>query len=464
MGRLTSMRAFGAMWGGQLVSLVGSGLTRFALGVWVYQQTGSATKFALIALFASLPGLLVAPFLGALVDRWNRRWALLLSDFGAALCTLAIALLFRAEALELWHIYLLVGVGSLFNHIQWPAYTAATTLLVPKRQFGRASGMMQLGAAASEVVAPVLAGLLVVEIGLAGVIFIDFATFLVAAATLFLVRIPDPETSVEGRAARGSLWREAGSGWSFIRTRPGLVGLLLYFALLNLILSVGTVLLIPMVLSLPGSDPKLLGRVLAVSSAGLLAGSVVMTVTGGPRRQIHGVLGYGYLFGLALLLTGARPYAPLIAGAMFLQMLGVPIINGSSQAIWQRKVPADLQGRVFAVRRMAAQLTAPLGYLIAGPLADRVFEPLLAPGGGLADSVGRLIGVGPGRGMALIFILMAILPLAVSTWGYLYPRLRNVEEELPDRVGEAPPVAAREERVPELLPEERAAEEAPAGA
>jgi len=452
----TGMTGFSLMWVGQLVSLVGSGLTRFALGVLVYQQTGSATKFALIALFASLPGLLVAPLLGALVDRWNRRTAMLLSDFGAVLCTLALVLLLRADALEIWHIYLIVGVGSVFNHIQWPAYTAATTLLVPKRQFGRVSGMMQFGAAASEVVAPILAGLLLVEIGLTGVILLDFAAFLFAAATLLLVRVPDPEVSAEGRAAKGSLWREAALGWTFIRARPGLVGLLGYFAMMNLVLSVGTVMLIPMVLSLPASDPKLLGTVLSISSAGLLAGTAVMTITGGPRRQIHGVLACGYLFALAVVLTGLRPYVPLIAAASFLKMFGVPIINGSSQAIWQRKVPPDLQGRVFAVRRMIAQLTAPVGYLLAGPLADRVFEPLLRPGGALADSVGRVIGVGPGRGIALMFILTAALPAAVSTWGYLNPPLRNVEEELPDRVGDAPPVA-REERAP-------AAEEAPAGA
>ncbi len=453
------LRKFGLMWSGQLVSLVGSGLTRFGLGVWVYQQTGSATKFALIALFASLPGLLAAPFLGALVDRWNRRTAMLVSDFGAALCTVAVALLLRADALALWHIYVLVGIGSLFNHVQWPAYTAATTLLVPKRHFGRVSGMTQFGFAASEVVAPVLAGLLLVQVGLAGVIFIDFATFLFAAATLLAVRVPDPPPSAAGRAAKGTLRREAAFGWSYIRERPGLVGLLAYFAMMNLVISVGAVLLIPLVLQLPGSDPKVLGTVLSISSAGLLAGSVFMATTGGPRRQIHGVLAYGFVFGLALFASGLAPLVPLVAAASFVKMLGVPIINGSSQAIWQRKVPPDLQGRVFAVRRMVAQLSAPLGYLCAGPLADRVFEPLLMPGGALAGSVGELIGTGPGRGIALLFILTAALPMAVSAWGYLTPRLRNVEDELPDAVGETPPAAAAERR-----PEPSPPSEAPAGA
>jgi DHA3 family macrolide efflux protein-like MFS transporter len=424
------LRSFGLVWLGQLVSLIGSGLTRFALGVWVYERTGSATQFTLIMLFAFLPGLLAAPFAGALIDRWDRRWVMFWSDLGPAVGTLALILLVRADALEVWHIYAVVAIGSVFNTFQWPAYIASMTLLVPKRQLGRANGMMQFGQAAGEVVAPVLAALLLAAVGMAGVILIDLATFLFAAATLLLVRIPRPPASAAGRAARGSLWSEAGYGWTFIRERPGLLGLLLYFAMINLVFSIATVLVTPLVLSF--ASKQVLATVLSVSSAGLLAGSVVMTITGGPRPRIHGVLAFGLLFGAGLALVGLRPSPPLIAGALFVVMLGAPIINGSSQAIWQVKVPPDVQGRVFAVRRLIAQFTAPLGFIGAGALADRVFEPLLAEGGALAGSAGRVLGVGPGRGIGLIYVTIAVLPILVSLWGYAQPRLRRVEEELPD--------------------------------
>lgn len=425
------LRIFGLMWLGQLVSLVGSSLTRFALGVWVYERTGSATQFALITLFAFVPGLLVAPFAGALVDRWDRRWTLFWSDLAPAVGILALVLLIRAGELEVWHIYLVVALGSVFNTFHWPAYVAATTLLVPKKQLGRANGMLQLGQASSEVVAPVLAGLLIATIGLDGLILIDLGTFLFAATTLLLVRIPRPPASAASRK-RGSLLAEAAFGWTFIRERPGLLNLLFYFAMVNLVFSVTTVLVTPLVLSF--ATPRELASVLAASSAGLLAGSVVMTVTGGPRPRIHGVLAFGLLFGAALFVAGLRPNPLLISAALFLLMFGAPIINGSSQAIWQVKVPPDLQGRVFAVRRLIAQLTAPLGFLSAGLLADRVFQPLLSEGGALAGSVGRVLGVGPGRGIGLIYVTLAVLPLLFSLWGYAQPAIRRVETELPDAI------------------------------
>lgn len=424
------LKSFGLVWLGQVISLIGSGLTRFALGVWVYERTGSATQFTLITVFAFLPGLLAAPFAGALVDRWDRRWVMFWSDLGPAVGTLALVVLVRAGALEVWHLYVVVAFGSVFNAFQWPAYIASMTLLVPKRQLGRANGMMQFGQAAGEVLAPILAALLLAAVGMAGVILIDFGTFLFAAATLLLVRVPRPPVSAAGRAGRGSLWAEAGYGWTFIRERPGLLGLLLYFAMINLVFSIATVLVTPLVLSF--ASRQVLATVLSAASAGLLVGSVAMTLTGGPRPRIHGVLAFGFLFGVALVFVGLRPSPPLVACALFVVMLGAPIINGSSQAIWQVKVPPDVQGRVFAVRRLIAQFTAPLGFLGAGALADRVFEPLLAAGGPLADSAGRVLGVGPGRGIGLLYVSLAILPVLASVWGYARPGLRRVEHDLPD--------------------------------
>jgi hypothetical protein len=425
-----SLRAFGLMWFGQLISLVGSGLTRFALGVWVYQRTGSATNFALITLFSFLPGLLIAPVAGALVDRWDRRWTMFWSDLGPAVGTLAIVVLLRADALRVWHIYAVAALGSVFNSFQWPAYIAATTLLVPKRQIGRANGMLQFGQGAAEVMAPTLAGLLISVVGLAGVVVVDLGTFLFAASTLLLVRVPRPPDSGTGR--KGSLLSEATFGWTFIRERPGLLGLLLFLAVMNIVSSIASVLVTPLVLSL--TTPKVLGFVLAASSSGLLAGSLVMTITGGPRSRIHGVLGFGLLSGVALAIAGWRPNPVLIACGLFVLTFGGPLINGSSQAIWQMKVPPDIQGRVFAVRRLIAQFTVPLGFLSAGPLADFVFRPLLVAGGPLAGSVGRILGTGPGRGIGLIYVILSVIPVVASLWGWTRPRLRRVEEEIPDAV------------------------------
>jgi len=178
------MRVFGVIWSGQLVSTIGSGLTGFALGVWIYQKTGSTTLFALNMLAFALPNLLVSPLAGALVDRWDRRWAMIFSDTGAGISTLVVALLFVSQRLEVWQVMLVTAAISAFSTFQWPAYSAATTMLVPKEQLGRASGMVQIGEAISQLISPALAGALFVTAGLGGVVLVDFVTYLFAVGTL----------------------------------------------------------------------------------------------------------------------------------------------------------------------------------------------------------------------------------------------------------------------------------------
>ena len=340
-------RTFLLIWFGQLISLTGSGLTGFALGVWVYLRTGSATQFALISLFTTLPGILFSPIAGAFVDRWDRRWAMVISDSGSGLCTLSVGLLILSGRLEVWHIYIAMGISSTFSAFQWPAYSAATTLLVPKKHLGRASGMVQMGEAAALIVSPVLAGALMGGIGVQGVILIDFVTYLFALVTLLVVRVPRPEITAEGRAGQGSLLREASYGWTYIHARPGLLGLLLFFAMVNFGTGIVQVLFTPLVLSF--TTVTVLGLLLTIGGIGFLIGSLTMSVWGGPRRRILGILGANLLMGSALFLAGFPPRAWIIGVAVFLFFFSSPITNGCSQAIWQVKTAPDVQGRVFAV-------------------------------------------------------------------------------------------------------------------
>jgi hypothetical protein len=189
----------------------------------------------------------------------------------------------------------------------------------------------------------------------------------------------------------------------------------------------------PMMLSF--TTAAQLGFTLSAGALGMVLGGLTLTAWGGPRHKISGVLGFGLPLGAGLLLAGVRPSVLLITLGLFAFNFAIPMINGCSQAIWQLKTPPDLQGRVFSIRRMVATFTAPLGFLVAGPLADRVFEPLLAGGGALAGNLGQLIGVGPGRGIGLIFILLGALTVVIAGLGFLSPRLAHLEEELPDAVG-----------------------------
>ena len=414
---------------GQIVSLTGSGLTGFALGAWVYQRTHSTTQFAMILVFTLLPSLIIAPLAGALVDRWDRRRVMILADAGAGLCTLAMALLLFAGQLQVWHIYIAMGLGSIFRGFQTPAYIASVSLLAPKEQLGRANGIMQFGDTSRYLFSPLLAGWLMGSIGVAGVMLIDFATFLFAVSTCLIVRFPRPKAPTTGAARQGSLGREALFGWQYIVARPGLLALLAMYALSNYATLMVDTVLPPMLLNL--TTPAVVGSVLSAGGVGMLAGSVLMSAWGGPKRRIYGALGFMLPIGVSVVLMGGLTSIPLIAAATLGYYFPFPITNGCDQAIWQSKVAPDIQGRVFAIRRMIAFSVIPLAYLTAGPLADRVFEPLVA-NGPLAAILAPIIGVGQGRGMGLLISTMGLLVILVTVAASLYPRLRKVEDELPD--------------------------------
>jgi hypothetical protein len=292
--------------------------------------------------------------------------------------------------------------------------------------------MVQLAEAVGQVIAPVLAGALLFTIGLEGVLIVDVTSFLFAVATLLFVRFPRPERSQAGEEGRGSLWSEARFGFSYIRQRHGLFALLLYFSGVNMLMGFLGVLLFPLLLSM--ASEAAVGGVFSSGSVGLIIGGLVMSTWGGPKRRINGVVGaIGFGF-VTLLVLGARESLFVIGGALFLLNAVVPIAQGSSQAIWLSKVEPDVQGRVFAVRRVFSAFTVPVSMFLAGPLTDYVFEPLLAADGALAGSVGRLIGTGPGRGVGFFFILLGILGIAGTIVAWSYRPLRNLEDEIPDAV------------------------------
>ncbi|HLF88192.1 MAG TPA: MFS transporter [Anaerolineales bacterium] len=432
------MRTFYIIWFGQLISTLGSGLTGFAMGVWLFQQTESVTLFALNVLAFTIPNLIVTPFAGALADRWDRRAVMILSDAGAGAVTLIVWILLATHRLEFWHIYITSALASAFNAFQWPAYGAATTMLVPKEQLGRAGGMTQIGDAISQLFSPALAGLLYVSIGLQGIILIDFVTFLFAVSTLAVVRIPRPEESAESKANKGSLFKEAGFGWKYIIQRPGLTGLLIYFAAVNFLMSFINPLFTPYLLGI--TTPDKMGYVVSFAGVGMLAGTLVMSAWGGPKVRVRGLLFFGGVAGVAFIFLGLRPSLILIAGSGFLFFVCLPIMNALSQAIWQSKVAADVQGRVFAVRRLIASGLSPIGIILAGPVVDKIFEPALSEGGFLAQSVGLIYGVGPGRGIGFLFSMMGVIAIIASMLAYFHPRVRNVESELPDAIPDKPPM------------------------
>lgn len=429
----TGMLGFTIVWIGQLLSLLGTNMTAFAITIWAYETTGSATVLSLVAFFAFAPVIFMSPFAGAIVDRHDRKKIMMLADFAAGLPTVAVLLLYSSGALQVWHLFITGAVAASFQAFHFPAYSSAITMMVQKKHYGRASGMLSTAEFAAQIFAPIAAAILIGFIGIPGIMLIDISTFCLAISMLFFIRIPrPPSTEPQGKGLKAFL-KESFSGFGYIRQRASLLGLQLTFFAINLISTFGNVLLPAMVLARTGNDNVILGTVMSSAGAGGLVGGLVLSVWGGPKRKVHGILigmTMTSLAGLLWLGLGRDVYVWAIAS--FVGIFFLPTINGSSQAIWQAKVPPELQGRVFATRRMIAQISVPISMLLAGPLADRVFEPAMATGGGLAKTFGPLVGTGVGSGMALMFVIVGILGAAVSLSAYLVRVIRNAEDLLPD--------------------------------
>jgi MFS transporter, DHA3 family, macrolide efflux protein len=445
---LDGTRAFTLVWLGQIISFIGSGLTSFALGVWVLQKTGEITQYALISMFFVLPGVLLGPLAGTLIDRWDRRKAMLISDLGAGISTLSIAIVYLLGGLQVWYIYVAVFISGAFGSLRMPSMQAAMTQMIPRKNLGRASGMMEIVTIGQFLIAPAVAGGLMGKIGLAGVIMIDFTSFLFAVTILFFVRIPRAAATVEGRAGSGSMLQETAYGWKYIMARPGLAALMLLFALSSFTTEMTVVLFTPLILSF-GTTSQL-GMAMSLCASGFLAGGLLMTIWGGPKRRLRAVIIFMILLGVFSALIGLRASVGLIVIGGFLSTLCVPIISSSNQVIWQKKVAADVQGRVFAIRRAITLATPLLTYVLAGPLSDRVFEPLMAINGPLAGSLGQILGTGTGRGIGLLFVSMGLLLVLITAISCLSPHLRRVENELPDVVADQPVHA--EAAKPSLIP------------
>jgi len=442
------MRAFWLIWIGQLVSLLGSGMTQFAITLWAYRVTGSATALALIGVFFLTPLLVMSPVVGVMVDRHDRKLMMMLSDLAAGLTTVAIFALYLAGRLEVWHLYVTAAVNGVFQGFQWPAYSAALSTMIPKSEYVRANSLMEIVGPGSGIVAPMLAGA-VIGLGDArgfdgfrAILAFDILSFGAAIGALLFVHIPAPPRSADGPDAGAGWWAEATHGLRYILARPELLGLQGVFLVGNLLFNMteGT-LLAPLLLARTGSNAWIFGSAQAVGSVGTVVGGLVVGAWGGFRRRVHGVLaGWAAAFAFGAVLVGlGRPEPPWMLGlwavGIFVAGAMAPLINGSNQAIWMAKVAPGVQGRVFAARRLIAWIASPLAALIAGPLADRVMEPAMREGGRLAPIFGPVVGVGPGAGMAVLFVVLGITGITFSLAMYMVPAVRDAEARLADHGG-----------------------------
>lgn len=423
--RFTGMRAFWAIWTGLLVSFTGSGFTRFALSVWVYQDSRDAEAFALLLFFGIIPisiGSLVA---GPLVDRWDRKRVLFVSTALARIPTLVVMLLWWHGSLDLWHVYLAVAVNGLANAFVLPAFDASVRMLVPNERLGRASGFSQLIQSLGVVVGPPLAGFFLVAFGLGSIFAVDIASAALALLALAFARVPNPVRTL----ARGAgVWQEFVIGLRYVAERPAFVFLAGFLALTVFGSSFLYALSGPLVLGF--GDEATLGMVYAAYGVGAVAGALAIGGWGGPARRIPGILIATLILGIGTVLIAVRADPLWVTVIIVILGASQAVLLALNRVVFQEHAAAEVLGRVFAFRMVLTATAQAGGIVLAGSLAARVFEPAMAPGGALEAWFGPLLGSGEGRGAALLLVVigvgLAVLALASSASA----RVRHLEDGL----------------------------------
>lgn len=425
---ISNLRNFTLFWVGQSVSEIGTRLTGFGLSIWVYQTTHVVTQVSIVLFVTTLPGVIITPFIGALVDRWNRRWIVFFSDVGAALVTGALVLLLMSNSLELWHTYVSAFLTSLCGSFQMLAKGAAVPMMVEKEQLGRVNGLMQFSTALSRICAPAIAGLLIATVELQGLLWVDLGSYVIGLSTLLFVNIPQPDNS-ENQDSRGkSIIGEIVEGWRVISSQFALMILIAFISLHCFVDGLTNVLINPLILSF--SSTQVLGEVMSIGGIGMVIGSILMSVWGARSNVFSFLMIWSVINGIGLMIAGVKPDVIAISLGIFLWFLTLPIVFGINQVIWQSSVNSNLQGRVLSLVGTLTGLTGALGTISASPLADVVLEPMLRSDGRLASSIGRLFGTGDGRGIGFLISLEGCLILLVSVGLYFYIRSTGLEESL----------------------------------
>ncbi|MEV6997431.1 MFS transporter [Streptomyces sp. NPDC093982] len=429
----SGFRAFVVLWVGQFLSLAASAVTSFALGVYCFLQSDSVTTLAVLYALPFIPFLIVSPLAGTLVDRWGAKRAMLVSNGGCMLVALLMAVLLWTDTFAVWQVYFIVLVTASLRALDLPAFEAAVPLLVPQDQVGRATGMRMLATGVSAVVGPVLAGALLLTIGIEGIVTLDCVSFLLAIVTLAFVRIPRlplRETATGG--IRASVLPDARAGWRYLAVRPGLVSLAVLLGVMSFGVGFGELVLPPLVLSF--GAPGDLGLVMSVGALGMVvvSGAISLWAWPEPHQRVSSMVAALFLFAASIVLASMRPSLALLTVAVFLFMGCATFIVGIAQTIWQVKVEPQMLGRTVALRNAISMTPQLLGNLLAGVLCEFVAVPLVGSERVHSDFVALLVGDGPGRGYALALTLLGAATALVVVLVARSPRLRRLDEELPD--------------------------------
>lgn len=411
---LGEMKTYLLLWATQSFSGLGSAMTSYALVIWSYAQEGSALMTALLMVSSYAPYVLLSIFAGALSDKWNKKITMLACDTLAALSTVAMLILLKKDALQIWHLYVINGVNGLMNTVQQPASEVATTRILPKKYYQRVGGLRYFATSLNSIMTPIIATAVLGIAGMDAVAAFDLFTFGVAFLTLaFGIRIPERHEADERQE---KLLASAQKGLVYLRRERGIFGLILFLAAINLVASIYDAAFPAMMLSRNGGSEKTLGLVNAVIGAATFAGSILASFVKKPRSRVR-VICNCLLFSMStenfLLAFGRTPLVWCVGG--FLGWIAIPLMSTNLDAIMRLHVPEEMQGRVYSVRNSLQFFTIPIGYFLGGFLVDRVFEPVMVLQEDESVLV-RMFGAGKGAGAAFLFFVIAFAGIGVCLY------------------------------------------------
>jgi MFS family permease len=421
-----SFGRFMVLWAGDFYANIASGLTAFALAIYMFETTGTATSVALTTLFAFLPSMLLNPLAGVLADRFDRRLMMIIGDGCSALGLIYILICMATGHISEWQVYLGVGFNSVFIALLEPSFKATITDLLTKEQFAKASGLVQIAGSSKLLLSPFIAGFLLTITDIRTILIIDITTILVTVPVTLLIKMWLGH--MDSKREEQGLFKDFVQGWRTLSSNKGLLWMILLISLVTFYIGFLQTLYTPMMLTI--TDAKTLGIAQSISAVGVLVSSIVLgtlTITRKYVRQL--VIGLA-LAGVFIACFGITPSVLVITISGFLFFATLPFVNTSADVLTRANIPDDQQGRAWGLIGVLSQSGFVVAYAVSGVLADRVFNPLLREGGALASTVGSVIGVGEGRGIGLLLIVSGFLLVASAFFMSRIRSIRALEEAL----------------------------------
>ncbi len=423
--RATGVPALVVLAAGQLLSAVGTRMTNFALAVYVYDKTGSATQLTTLSLCAVLATVVFSPLAGVLVDRWSRRLTIMLSDLGSLAVTAVLLLLFATGQIYVWELYVTNLLTGALLAFQMPAYMSVISTIVDKKNYPRASAIFSITRSAPTVIAPGVAAAVLATVGIEAILAVDTLSYAVAVATVFFVAFPATQPSA--RHGIADLLQQTVFGFRYIWKSSAMRSLETVQFLTILLSGFGAVLITPFILARTGDVAKV-GLVSSIGAVGGIFGALLVSALRPTPRKVRRMLAGTLVLGvLGRAVFGFADSVLAWSFAWTVTWFCLPFVNSYGHAIWQEKLDPAIQGRIFATRQLIEGIGVPISFGIAGPLADHVFEPQMRPGHVLGNVFGSLLGTTPGSGMALMYVLTGALLAVVAVAGFSVPSVRDVE-------------------------------------